>query len=117
MGRQRLSTFRYCWVVSVNSWAAACNVPSSPVQSAPTPRPFLVGVTGQLACQWQNFSSAIFGIVAAKKRKSAAATLRRNQENIMHLALIPLLGNLVWIGGGSVGAILLIVLVVLLLRR
>jgi hypothetical protein len=38
-----------------------------------------------------------------------------NNQNIMHL-LIPMLGSLVWVGGGSVGLVLLIVVIVLILR-
>ena len=34
----------------------------------------------------------------------------------MHLLLMPLLGSAIWIGGGSVGFILVIVVIVLLLR-
>jgi len=34
----------------------------------------------------------------------------------MHHLLLPVLGSAIWIGGGSVGLILIIVIVVLLLR-
>ncbi len=34
----------------------------------------------------------------------------------MHLLLMPLLGSTIWIGGGSVGFILVVVVIVLLLR-
>jgi len=34
----------------------------------------------------------------------------------MHYLIWPVLGNVIWIGGGSVGLVLLIVVVVLLLR-
>jgi hypothetical protein len=34
----------------------------------------------------------------------------------MHDLLIPMLGSLVWVGGGSVGLVLLIVIIVLILR-
>jgi hypothetical protein len=34
----------------------------------------------------------------------------------MHLLLFPILGSAIWIGGGSVGFLLLIVVIVLLLR-
>lgn len=34
----------------------------------------------------------------------------------MEILLSPMLGSLVWVGGGSVGLILLIVVIVLLLR-
>lgn len=34
----------------------------------------------------------------------------------MNLLLSPLLANVIWIGGGSVGLILLIVIIVLVLR-
>jgi hypothetical protein len=34
----------------------------------------------------------------------------------MHLLLLPMVGSLVWIGGGSVGLVLLIIVIVLLLR-
>jgi hypothetical protein len=34
----------------------------------------------------------------------------------MHLLLMPVLGSAIWIGGGSVGFILVIVVIVLLLR-
>jgi hypothetical protein len=33
----------------------------------------------------------------------------------MHL-LLPMLGSMIWVGGGSVGLILIIVIIVLLLR-
>jgi hypothetical protein len=35
----------------------------------------------------------------------------------MNLLFTPVLGSLIWVGGGSVGLILVIVIVVLLLRR
>jgi hypothetical protein len=35
----------------------------------------------------------------------------------MHLLLSPVLANAIWIGGGSVGLVLLIVVIVLVLRR
>ena len=35
----------------------------------------------------------------------------------MHLLFSPVLANLVWIGGGSVGLLLVIVVIVLLVRR
>ena len=34
----------------------------------------------------------------------------------MHLLLSPVLGSVIWIGGGSVGLLIIIVIVVLLLR-
>ena len=34
----------------------------------------------------------------------------------MHLVLLPVLANVIWIGGGSVGLVVLIVIVVVLLR-
>jgi hypothetical protein len=34
----------------------------------------------------------------------------------MHALLLPLLGNVIWIGGGSLGLVLLIVIIVLLVR-
>lgn len=34
----------------------------------------------------------------------------------MHTLMFPLMGSLVWVGGGSVGLVLLIVVIVLLLR-
>jgi hypothetical protein len=34
----------------------------------------------------------------------------------MHLLIPPMLGSLIWVGGGSVGLILLIVVIVLLVR-
>jgi len=34
----------------------------------------------------------------------------------MHLLLTPMLGTLVWVGGGGLGLILLIVIIVLILR-
>jgi len=41
----------------------------------------------------------------------------KNERQIMHLLLLtPVLGSAIWIGGGSVGLVLLIVIVVLLLR-
>ncbi len=35
----------------------------------------------------------------------------------MNLMLSPVLGNVYWIGGGSLGLVILIVLIVLLVRR
>jgi hypothetical protein len=35
----------------------------------------------------------------------------------MHLLISPILGSVIWIGGGSVGLLLLIVIVVLIVRR
>jgi hypothetical protein len=40
----------------------------------------------------------------------------KNKNPLMHLLLSPILGNVIWIGGGSVGLVLLIVVIVLLLR-
>jgi hypothetical protein len=34
----------------------------------------------------------------------------------MHLLFLPVLGSAIWIGGGSVGLVLLIVIIVLVLR-
>ena len=34
----------------------------------------------------------------------------------MHLFLSPMLGSFIWVGGGSVGLVLLIVVIVLLIR-
>jgi hypothetical protein len=35
----------------------------------------------------------------------------------MHLLLSPVLGNVIWIGGGSAGLLIVILIVVLLVRR
>jgi hypothetical protein len=35
----------------------------------------------------------------------------------MHLLFSPVLANVIWVGGGSVGLLLVIVIVVLVLRR
>lgn len=35
----------------------------------------------------------------------------------MHLLFTPVLGNVIWIGGSSVGLLVVIIVVVLLLRR
>ncbi|MGZ4961194.1 MAG: GlyGly-CTERM sorting domain-containing protein [Limisphaerales bacterium] len=35
----------------------------------------------------------------------------------MHTLLSPMLGDIYWVGGGSIGLLLLIVLIVLLVRR
>jgi hypothetical protein len=40
----------------------------------------------------------------------------KNERHIMHLLFTPFLASGIWIGGGSVGLILVIVVVVLLLR-
>ena len=41
----------------------------------------------------------------------------KNERHIMHLLLFsPVLATAIWIGGGSVGLVLVIVIVVLLLR-
>jgi hypothetical protein len=40
----------------------------------------------------------------------------RNERNIMHLLLLPVLANMIWVGGGGAGLLLIIVVVVLLLR-
>jgi hypothetical protein len=34
----------------------------------------------------------------------------------MHILMSPMLGSLIWVGGGSAGLILLIIIVVLLVR-
>lgn len=34
----------------------------------------------------------------------------------MHLLLSPMLGSLIWVGGGSAGLVLLIIVIVLLIR-
>jgi hypothetical protein len=34
----------------------------------------------------------------------------------MHILMTPMLGSLVWVGGGSAGLVLLIVIIVLLVR-
>jgi hypothetical protein len=41
----------------------------------------------------------------------------KNERYIMHLIFSPLLANIYYVGGGSVGLILAIVIVVLLVRR
>jgi hypothetical protein len=41
----------------------------------------------------------------------------KNERHTMHLLLSPVLANAIWIGGGSVGLVLLIVIIVLVLRR
>jgi hypothetical protein len=43
-------------------------------------------------------------------------TAIKKERPIMHLLLLPVLANVIWIGGGSAGLILIIVVVVLLLR-
>jgi cellobiose-specific phosphotransferase system component IIC len=43
-------------------------------------------------------------------------TVNSNQKNKTHMLLTPMLGSLIWVGGGSAGLVLLIVLLVLLLR-
>jgi hypothetical protein len=40
----------------------------------------------------------------------------KTKNHPMDLLFSPVLGNVIWIGGGSVGLILLIVVIVLLLR-
>jgi hypothetical protein len=35
----------------------------------------------------------------------------------MHLLFSPVLANVIWVGGGSLGLVLLIVVIVLVLRR
>jgi hypothetical protein len=35
----------------------------------------------------------------------------------MHLLTSPMLGSMIWVGGGSAGFVLLIIVVVLLVRR
>jgi hypothetical protein len=39
------------------------------------------------------------------------------ERHVMHLELLPILASGLWIGGGSVGLILLIIIIVLVLRR
>jgi cellobiose-specific phosphotransferase system component IIC len=34
----------------------------------------------------------------------------------MHILISPMLGNFIWVGGGSAGLVLLIIIVVLLVR-
>ena len=41
----------------------------------------------------------------------------RNERHAMHLLLTPVLASGIWIGGGSVGLLLVIMIVVLVLRR
>jgi hypothetical protein len=41
----------------------------------------------------------------------------KTKTEIMHILLAPLLGNAIYIGGGSAGLVLLIVVIVLLVRR
>jgi hypothetical protein len=40
----------------------------------------------------------------------------KNERQTMHLLTSPLLGNIYYIGGGSVGLLLIIIVVVLLIR-
>ena len=40
----------------------------------------------------------------------------KNERHIMHLLLSPVLGSAIWIGGGSVGLLLVIIVVVLFVR-
>jgi cellobiose-specific phosphotransferase system component IIC len=40
-----------------------------------------------------------------------------NESPTMHLLISPVLASLIWVGGGSVGLVLLIVIIVLVLRR
>ena len=41
----------------------------------------------------------------------------KTKDKTMHLLLTPMLADALWIGGGSVGLILLIVIIVLVMRR
>jgi hypothetical protein len=38
------------------------------------------------------------------------------ERQTMHLLLLPVLGSVIWIGGGGVGLLILIIIVVLLVR-
>jgi hypothetical protein len=40
----------------------------------------------------------------------------QNERQTMHLLFSPLLANVIWIGGGSVGLLLIVVIIVLVLR-
>ena len=40
----------------------------------------------------------------------------KNERQTMHLLLLPVLGSVIWIGGGGVGLLIIIVIVVLLVR-
>jgi hypothetical protein len=43
--------------------------------------------------------------------------LKKSERQTMHLLFSPVLASGFWIGGGSIGLVLLIILVVLLIRR
>ena len=41
----------------------------------------------------------------------------QNERQTMHLLFSPVLASVIWVGGGSLGLVLLIVVIVLVLRR
>lgn len=58
------------------------------------------------------------GMVQVELRETRpAADVATVREKTMIPLITPVLGNLIWVGGGSVGLLILIVLVVLLIRR
>ena len=58
------------------------------------------------------------GTENSKQIALALETLSQTRQlnKTMHDLLIPMLGSLIWVGGGSVGLVLLIVVIVLILR-
>ncbi len=44
-------------------------------------------------------------------------TAIENERQSMHILFSPILGNLIWVGGGSVGFLLVIIVLILLVRR
>jgi hypothetical protein len=54
-------------------------------------------------------------LTSTRKRDGEYMTIK-NERHTMHLLFTPFLASGIWIGGGSVGLILVIVVVVLLLR-
>jgi len=50
-------------------------------------------------------------------QKTTAKNAAENERHFMNLLFSPVLANLIWVGGGSVGLLLAIVVIVLLVRR
>ncbi len=77
-------------------------VPGGPLTSKPTPVSTFVVPTG-------------VGLFCFGARGDADN--RRRKDLIMLLHLTPLLADYIWVGGGSLGLIILIVVIVVLVRR
>ena len=55
--------------------------------------------------------------VASLQKSDGKRIAIKNERQTMHLLLSPVLANVYYVGGGSLGLVLLIVVIVLVLRR